>query len=296
MFLLVTPAGHKWWRLKYRFAGKEKLLSLGVYPDVPLAGRKDKKSELWIEGAREKCEQARMLLANGIDPGAVRKAEKAANAAAGQNTFEAVAREWHAKAVGWVGAEHGSGKLHRLEVDIFPTVGASPISELRAPDLLRVLRKVESRGALELARRARQLMGQVFRYAIATGRADRNPAADLREAIPPANPTHHAAVTEPKAVGALMRAINGYEGEAVTCAALRLAPLLFVRPGELRAAEWTEFDLEEAIWRIPAERMKMRADHIVPLSTQAVSILEGLQALSGSGKLVFPVFAARPAR
>lgn len=292
LFLLVTPEGGRWWRLKYRYAGKEKLLSLGTYPEVPLASKRDKSGN-WITGARDRRDEARRLLAQGVDPGSVKKAEKASRVADAKNSFEAVAREWHAKrSKNWAPGT-AAGKLHRLEIDIFPIIGAAPINDLRAPDLLRVLRKIESRGAMELARRARQLMGQVFRYAIATGRADRNPAADLREALPPAKPVHHAAVTEPKAVGALMRAIHGYLGEATTCAALRLAPLVFVRPGELRAAEWSEFDLEEGVWRIPAERMKMRVDHIVPLSRQAIDILTAHKAVTGRGTLVFPSIRSR---
>ena len=291
--LLVTPAGGKWWRLKYRYSGKEKLLSLGIYPDVPLAGRQDKKTGLWIEGAREKRDHARKLLACKIDPAESRRAEKAAGAVAGQNTFEVIAREWHAKQSGSWAKVTADAKLVRLEADLFPGIGKKPIRDLNAPALLKVLQAVEGRGANELARRVRQILGQIFRYAISTGRISVNPAADLAGALPPANPVHHAAITEPKAVGGLMRAIQDYQGEPVTRAALRLAPLVFVRPGELRAAEWEEFDLDEATWRIPGERMKMREAHIVPLSKQAVAVLRELSSHTGNGRFVLPSIRSR---
>lgn len=293
LFLLVTPAGGKWWRLKYRFSGKEKLLSLGIYPDVPLAGRQDKKTGHWIDGAREKRDHARKLLACKIDPAETRRAEKAAGAAAGQNTFEVIAREWHAKKSGTWAKVTADAKLVRLEADLFPRIGSKPVSDLNAPALLKVLQAIEGRGANEIARRVRQMLGQIFRYAIATGRVSANPASDLAGALPPANPVHHAAITEPKAVGALMRAIEDYKGEPVTRAALRFAPLVFVRPGELRAAEWKEFDLDNATWRIPAERMKMREQHLVPLSTQAVAILRELSSYTGNGRYVFPSIRSR---
>ena len=222
LFLLVTPAGGKWWRLKYRFSGKEKLLSLGIYPDVPLAGRQDKKTGLWIDGAREKRDHARKLLACKIDPADTRRAEKAAGAVAGQNTFEVIAREWHAKQSSSWAKVTADAKLVRLEADLFPSIGKKPIRDLNAPALLKVLQAIEGRGANEIARRVRQMLGQIFRYAISSGRISTNPAVDLAGALPPANPVHHAAITEPKAVGGLMRAIQDYQGEPVTRAALRL--------------------------------------------------------------------------
>lgn len=235
LFLNLTPAGGRLWRFKYRFDGKEKLLSLGIYPDVGLKDARDKRDEL------------RKQLATGMDPGGHRKAVKASRREAQANSFEVIAREWHQKrSTQWV-AITAQKKLTRLEQGVFPWIGKCRIQELKAPVLLDVLRRIESRGAYELARRVRQIMGQVFRYAIATGRAERDPAADLRDALPSAKETHHAAITEPKAVGALMRAIEGFQGESLTQAALRLAPLVFVRPGELRAAEWSEFDLDAAI-------------------------------------------------
>lgn len=292
LFLLVTPTGGKWWRLKYRFGGKEKLLSLGTYPDVPLAGRKDKAGN-WIDGARERRDRARTLLAGGVDPGAARKAEKAAVGAAAASSFEAVAREWHKKRAGAWASATADTKLARLEADVFPEIGQRPIAELVAPELLKVLRKIESRGAHEVTRRVRQIMGQVFRYAIATGRAERDPAADLRDALEATKPVHRAALTDKAAVGALLRAVAGYEGDPVTRAALALAPLVFVRPGELRSAEWSEIDLDDATWRIPAQRMKMKDAHIVPLSRQAVAILRELRELTGHTTLVFPSIRSR---
>jgi integrase len=272
LFMLVTPKGGRWWRLKFRVDGKEKLLSLGVYPDVSL------------KDARQRRDNLRQQLASGVDPGAQRKAQKVA----GADTFEAVAREWFAKfSTNWA-KTHSDKIIRRLESDIFPWLGSRPVGQITAPELLTCLRRVESRGALDTAHRAHQNCGQIFRYAIATGRAERDPAADLRGALPPVNGGHFATITDPAAIAALLRAIDGYEGTFVGRCALRLAPLVFVRPGELRGAEWTEFDLDKAEWRIPAERMKARVVHIVPLSTQALAILRELQPLTGSGRYLFP--------
>lgn len=275
MFLLVEPSGGRYWRLNYRFAGKQKTLALGVYPDVSLSG------------ARQRREEARKQLAADIDPGVTRKAKKAAKTALAENSLEVVAREWFMRhAPNWK-QNHSSKIIRRLEVDIFPWLGARPIGEITAPELLATLRRIESRGALETAHRARANCGQVFRYAIATGRAQRDPAADLHGALPPVKERHHASITDPKAIGALLRDIEGYQGAFVTRCALRLAPLVFLRPGELRKAEWAEIDLDKAEWRIPAARMKMAAMHIVPLSTQAVAILRELHPVTGSGRYVF---------
>jgi integrase len=266
LYLEVTPTGGKWWRWKYHFGGKEKRLSFGVYADVSL------------KAARDKRDDARKQLAAGIDPGQARKAEKEAQA--GAESFEAIAREWHARfALGWV-ASHGDRIIRRLEVDLFPWIGKRPIAEIKAPELLAVLRRIESRGALETAHRAMQNCGQVFRYAVATGRTERDPTSDLRGALPPPKEKHHASIIEPKRIGALLRAIDAYEGYFVTKSALRLAPLVFVRPGELRKAQWSEIDLEKGEWRIPSERMKMREQHIVPLSRQAVEVLQDLDPLT----------------
>lgn len=276
LFLLIAPAGGKWWRLKYRFGGKEKLLSLGTYPEVSL------------KQARVKRDTARSQLANGIDPGEHRKAAKASQADSHVDSFEIVAREWFGKfAPNWA-ASHADKIIRRLERDVFPWLGKKPVGGITAPELLQAMRRIESRGAVETAHRALQNCSQIFRYAIATGRAMRDPAADLRGAIPPSKSKHHASIVEPKAIGELLRTIAGYQGALVTKCALRLAPLLFVRPGELRKAEWLEFNLESAEWRIPAERMKMREQHVVPLSTQAIAILRELQPLTGRGRYVFP--------
>jgi integrase len=266
LYLEVSPAGGKWWRWKYRFGGKEKRLSLGVYPAVSL------------KAAREGREAKRQQLAAGIDPGEARKAGKLAQA--GADSFEAIAREWHAKfSPNWV-SSHGDRIMRRFDNDLFPWLGKRPIAEIKAPELLATFRRIETRGAQETAHRAMQNCGQVFRYAVATGRAERDPTGDLRGALPPPKQKHHASILEPKRIGELLRAIDGYEGIFVTKCALRLAPLVFVRPGELRRADWSEIDLDKAEWRIPAERMKMREQHIVPLARQAIAILRELEPLT----------------
>ena len=230
-----------------------------MYPDVSL------------KFAREKRDTARRQLANGIDPGHARKADKLAQA--GAESFEAIAREWHAKfSPGWV-TSHADLILRRFEKDLFPWLGKRSMLEIKAPELLVVLRRIENRGALESAHRAMQNCGQVFRYAVATGRAERDPTGDLRGALPSPKKKHYVAIIEPKRIAELLRAIDSYQGYFVTKCALRLAPLVFVRPGELRKAQWPEIDLDKAEWRIPAERMKMREQHIVPLSRQAIDIL-----------------------
>lgn len=276
MYLEVMPNGSKYWRLKYRYEGKEKRLALGVYPDVPIAL------------ARERRDDARKLLAQGADPSEHKKASKAAKIDRAANSFEVVAREWFDRySTNWA-KSHAQKIIRRLELDLFPWIGARPIADITAPELLAALRRIEARGALETAHRALQNSGQIFRYAIATGRASRDPSPDLRGALPPWKPEHFPTITEPAKVGALMRAFDDYQGHFVTRCALRLAPLVFVRPGELRRAEWTEIDLERAEWNIPAERMKMREPHLVPLSSQSVAILKELQPLTGDGRYVFP--------
>lgn len=274
LYLELTPAGGKWWRLKYRHEGKEKRLSLGVYPEVGL------------KLARERCHDARKQLSAGVDPGMARKAEKMS--IAGSESFEAIAREWHAKFAPTWSEGHGERILRRLEVDIFPWLGKRPIAEIKAPELLAVLRRIEGRGALETTHRAMANCGQVFRYGVATGRVERDPTGDLRGALPVPKKKHHASITDPRRIGELLRAIDAYEGTLVTKSALRLAPLVFVRPGELRMAQWSEIDLEKAEWRIPAERMKMREQHIVPLSHQAVEILRELEPLTNRPLLAKP--------
>lgn len=276
LYLLVTTTGGKLWRLDYSFAGKRKTLALGNYPAVSLAD------------ARQRRDDAKKLLANGVDPCAVRKAQKAAMVAETENSFEIVAREWHGKFSGTWSACHAETTMGRLQLDVFQALGARPIAEIKAPELLAMLRRIESRGALETAHRVRTICGQIFRYAIATGRAEHDPASDLKGALPPYKKSHLAAITDPKEVIPLLRAIDGYKGSFVVKSAMQLAPLVFVRPGELRQAEWSEIDLDAAEWNIPAERMKMKQPHLVPLSARAVEILRELKALTGNSRFVFP--------
>lgn len=275
LYLLVTEKGQKWWRFRYRYNRKEKLLSMGIYPEISLAD------------ARQRRDEARRQIAHGIDPGAIRKAQKQADTKETE-TFEVIAREWHTKFKPSWTEGHASTIMSRLERDLFPWLGKRPIAEIKAPELLAVLRRVESRGALETAHRIRTIAGQVFRYSVATGRAERDPSADLKGAIPQPGEKHLAALTDPKDVAPLLRAIDGYNGHFVVKCALRLAPLFFVRPGELRKAEWAEIDLEQAVWNIPAHKMKMKQAHIVPLCRQAIEILTELKALTGASKYVFP--------
>lgn len=274
MYLEISPSGGKWWRLKYRFDGKEKRLSLGTYPEVGL------------KEARVKREDLRRLLAAGVDPGENRRAAKAARAEALANSFEVVAREWFAKYSPRWAPSHADKLIQRLERDIFPWLGSRPIADLTAADLLETLQRIEDRGALETAHRAKQNCSQVFRYAVATRRAERDPTVDLKGALPPVVRTHFAAITDPKAVGAMLRKLETYKGHFVTRSALMLAPLLFVRPGELRAAEWADIDLEAGEWRYLVSKTKTQ--HVVPLARQAVEVLRELQALTGGGRYVFP--------
>jgi integrase len=275
LYLLLTPQGGKLWRLKYRHEGTEKLLALGVYPEISLAD------------ARERRDKARKHLANGIDPGAVKKAQKQAETEEIE-TFEVIAREWYGKFINTWSEGHAATTMRRMEVDLFPWIGKRPIKDIKAPELLTVLRRVEGRGALEAAHRIRTIAGQIFRYAVATGRAERDSSADLKGALPQPDVKHHAAITDPKEVGPLLRVMDGYQGHYVVKCALRLAPLFFVRPGELRHAEWAEIHLDEAVWNIPAHKMKMKQAHIVPLCRQAVEILTELKALTGASRYVFP--------
>ncbi|SFU57788.1 tyrosine-type recombinase/integrase [Nitrosospira multiformis] len=274
LYLLLKSNGSRWWRFDYRYGGKRKTLSMGVYPDVSL------------KEARNRRDEARKLLASDVDPGENRKAVKAAKLEKAANSFEVVAREWYAKYSPTWNESHGERIIRRFERDIFPWIGSKPIAEIAAPELLTTVRRIEDRGAVETAHRALGNCGQVFRYAIATGRATRDISADLRGALPPVKGEHFAAITEPKQVGALLRAIDGYTGSHVVRCALRLAPLVFVRPGELRKAEWKDIDLDAGEWRYTVT--KTNTPHIVPLSTQAVEILKELQALTGRSPFVFP--------
>lgn len=273
LYLEISPSGGKLWRFKYRFGGKEKRLSLGTYPTVSL------------KNARDRRDDARKLLSLDIDPSVERKIQKAAAVERGANSFEVLAREWFAKhSPNWA-ASHAGKIIQRLENDVFPWIGGRPIADVTPPELLTVLRRIENRGALDTAHRVKQDCGRIFRYAVATGRAERDPAADLRGAMPPAKGGHFAAIVEPKHVGELLRAIDGFRGTFVVQCALRLAPMFFVRPGELRQAEWSEFDLDKGEWRYVTSKTK--TEHIVPLSTQAVAILRELHALTGRGRYLF---------
>lgn len=283
LYLEAFPTGSKLWRLKYSIDGKAKLLALGKYPAVSLAA------------AREGREAARQLIASGIDPIAQRKAGKQKASMDAVNTFETIAREWFAKFSTTWAESYSSKVLLRLEKHVFPWIGSKPIAEVSAPDILAILARLENAGTLETAHKLRGVLSRIFLYAIATARAENDPAHAVRGSLAPAEKRNFPTITDPEAIGALMRAIDGYQGQYVTRCALALAPLFFVRPGELRQAQWDEFDFSEAVWRVPAQRLKMRITakakhppHIVPLSRQALAILDDLHHLTGRGKFVFP--------
>lgn len=273
LYLEVMKTGAKYWRLKYRFGGKEKRLAFGVYPVVTL------------KEARLKRAEAKKLLSQGIDPNEQKKAN---SKPVDHDSFEIVAREWHQDRKHTWSEGHGNRILTGLEKDIFPWVGKQPINKLSAPDVLSSLRRIQGRGALDTAHRAGQNCSQIFRYAVAIGKAERDPVADLKGALPPVKANHYSSITDPKKIGELLRVIDGYHGHFVTKCAMRLAPLLFVRPGELRHAEWNEIDIDNAEWKIPADKMKMKQVHIVPLSKQVIEILNELKPLTGRSRYVFP--------
>jgi len=274
LYLEISPAGGRWWRMKYRFNGKEKRLALGVYPEVSL------------QLARNRREDARRLLAAGTDPGQQKKDAAAAKAGMDALTFGAIAREWMK---GRIWADSYRVKVEAwMENDVLPWIGSRQAADLEAPDFLSIARRMERRGAIESGHRVIQNCGQIMRYAIASGIAKRNPVADLRGALQPKPKRHYAAITDAKDLAPLLRAIHAYTGRAVTRWALALAPLVFLRPGELRQAEWSEFDLDAGLWLIPASRMKMRTEHLVPLSRQAMEILREIHPLTNRGRFVFP--------
>lgn len=274
LYLLLNPNGSRWWRLDYRFAGKRKTLSMGVYPEISL------------KDARERRDEARKLIAQGIDPGEQRKAQKTARNERAGNSFEVICREWLEKWRTTVEPAQHKKALARLEKDVFPWLGGRPIAEITAPEVLTVLRRVDDRGARYTAHKVKSEISQAFRYAIATGRAERDPCPDLRGAIPPARGENFPAITTPKEAGELLRALDGFRGTFVVRCALMLAPMLFVRPGELRKAEWSGFNLDKAEWRYLVTKTK--TEHLVPLPAQAVAILHELHALTGHGLYVFP--------
>ncbi len=273
LYLEVSPSGGKLWRMKYRIDGKEKRLSLGTYPEIGL------------KAARSSRDKARTLLAQGIDPSAQKKAQKAAKADRNANSFEVVAREWFDKFKPTRSEGHTSKIIARLERDIFPWIGGKPISTVTAPDVLSVLRRIESRGAIETAHRAKGDISQIMRYAIATGRAERDPCPDLKGALAPSVPKHFAAILDPKEVGAFLRTMDNYTGTLTVRVALKLAPLLFCRPGELRQMKWSEINLDQAEWRYLASKTKTK--HLVPLAHQAVEALRELNPLTGRHEYVF---------
>ena len=277
LFLYITPTGRKSWRLAYRFMGKQKLLVIGPYPEVSL------------KEARERRTEAKRLLLDHIDPSTAKQEAKAAAASAVRNSFEVVAQEWFEKYSGGWTQNYKERVLHRLEHEIFPYLGKRPIKSISAPEFFTVLRKVENRGAITAAHLALRECGRIFRYAIVTGRAERDICADLRGAIRPM-PTvkHYAAITDPKGIGKLMLSLESYPGTFPVARALQIAPFLFVRPGELVGAQWAEMNFETAEWRIPPEKMKMRQPHIVPLSRQALGLLRETYAVTGQGRFVFP--------
>lgn len=275
LYLHVKAAG-KYWRMSYRFLSKQKTLALGVYPAVSLAK------------ARQRRDKARELLADGIDPSLAKREEKQAMADAAANTFEAVGRDWLARtAASRMDSTQEKVKTW-LEKDVFPFIGKMSMSKIGPRDVLAVLRKLEARGAIDTAHRVKQLCGQVCRYAVVSGLAQRDVTADLSEALAVRTSKNFPAITEPKQAGELMRSIYDYQGHPCTVAALKLSPLVFVRPGELRTMEWAEIDLNKAEWRIPGSKMKMKADHLVPLPIQAVELLRSVHPITGHGGYVFP--------
>ena len=276
MYLLVKPSGGRYWRLDYILYGKRKTFAIGKYPEKSLAQ------------ARADRDKAKALVADGIDPVRHRQATKGLRKEAAANSFEAISSEWLALQYQTWTEGHARTVTSRLERDIIPWLGSRPIKEITAPEVLTVLRRIESRGAGETAHRCKTIVSQVFRYGIATGVAERDPAADLRGALAPTRSRKMAAITDPVKVGELMRAICGYQGDLVTRCALRLSALTFVRPGELRHAEWSEINWIKKEWLIPAEKMKMRRDHTVPLSDQALEVLREIRPLTSQGKYVFP--------
>ncbi|HWG77017.1 MAG TPA: integrase arm-type DNA-binding domain-containing protein [Steroidobacteraceae bacterium] len=272
LVLLIAPTGARLWRLRYRFAGREGMISVGSYPATSL------------KEARERRDTARKQIEAGLNPSSIRAKARERR----EVTFEAIAKEWLARQAFTAKTRtKAEWMIHDLLV---PYIGSRPINELTAPEILAVLRRIEARGRLETCHRAKWRIGQIIRYAVATGRALRDPTGDLRGALKPPKTVNRSAITAPRRFGDLLLAIDGYQGQGGTWAALRLAPLLFARPGELRAAEWQEFTLEGETpeWRIPAERMKMKEEHIVPLSRQAIGILKELQTFTGRGRFLFP--------
>ena len=274
LYLEVSPSGGKWWRYKYRYGGREKRISLGTYPDISL------------KDARQRHQEYRQLLANDVDPSGHKKAKQASIRSTAHNHFEAIGREWLDRQKENWSMSHATRVFRLFERDLFPWLGKSPITEIKPTDVLETCRKVEDRGAVETAHRTLSYCGQVFDYSVATGRIKANPCNGLGKALKKVQPGHFSAVTDPKEVGPMLRTLDGYEGSPIVKTALKLAPLVFVRPGELRSAKWADIDLESAEWRFEASKTKVQ--HIVPLSRQAVKTFSELQPITGHGKYVFP--------
>lgn len=276
LHLLVNPSGTKLWRMSYRFLGKQKTLAIGSYPDVSLSN------------ARERRDEARKLLANGFDPSEVKKAKKASCLDRAANSFEIVARRWHHKCESKWSASYTKKVIQLLQRDVFPWLGSKPVADLEAPDFLAVARRLEARGIVDTAHRSMQICGQVMRFAVAEGLIRRDPVVDLRGALQSVKTEHMASTTDPIRVGEILRMFDAFTGSYQVMQALKLAPLVFTRPGELRQAKWKDIDLDAALWSIPAEAMKMREPHFVPLSSQAVAILRDMEPFSGHLEYVFP--------
>jgi len=278
LYLLVKPNGRKLWRLNYAYLGKQRTLSFGAWPDVGLAD------------ARERRDEARKLIAAGLDPSHEAKLADARAMLSEENSFKLVAEEWVAKQEREGMSEVTLSKIRWLLAKAYPRIGSRPVAKITPQEVLAVLRSIEATGRYESARRMRSVLGRVFRYAIATTRAEMDPSRDLRGALTVPKAKHLAAITTPKGAGELMRAIEGYTGHAITLFGLRLSAHLFVRPGELRQAEWSEFDFDRSVWNIPEQKMKMRRPHRVPLSTQVIALFEQLWELTGTGRYCFPSF------
>jgi len=275
LYLLVKQVG-KYFRLDYRIAGTRKTLALGVYPEVSL------------KEAREKRDEARRLVRDGIDPSAVKKSKKLQLVAEKSNTFKAVAIEWYEKMKSKWSADHADRKWHYLEKDAFPTFAETPLKDISAREILQLLEKIQCRGAIDVAHRVKGICGEVFRHGVYTGRCDRDPTQDIKGVLIPKRNKHMATITDPKKVGELLRAIDGYQGDYTTQLALKLAPYVMLRPGEIRHAEWSEVDFDRKQWKIPADKMKMNRPHIIPLSQQVVEILKTIEPITGQDKYIFP--------
>ena len=276
LYLLVRTTGAKYWRMKYRFAGKEKTLALGVYPEVSL------------KTAKQECERARVKLANGIDPSQIKQTQKSLLRETHANSFQSVATDWYELTKPRWTSTTADKQLWILEKNLFPWIGSVPLAELKPTHILKALRRIESRGAIETAHRAKQVAGQVFRYAVASGLIESDPTRDLSGALAPKKTRHHPAITDPIEVGKLMRDIDHYKGTHIVRALLAITPLVFQRPGEIRQMEWKEIDFDKGLWEIPASKMKMKEPHIVPLCSHAIMILKDVQPLTAWGDYVFP--------